>query len=565
MDSDKIKQAAASQSGKSHGTDEGLGAEGISQKINLEIQEEIVKKKSAASAGKYGYVNLLTTPINRDIYELWPIDELKEALLIPFFRVGSKVRVAVNDPEFSKTKDLIEKFTEEGYELQINLASRIGILYQLKKFTEGKIKDQTISNVLDESELEAYQKEIETLAKLGENISLSTLDKGLNDLLVGGIRTKASDIHFQPQEGSTLVRFRIDGMLQKVLELDLKIYKELAKQIKYKSSMRLNVSDVPQDGRLFFTINKSKVDVRVSSIPTEFGETIVLRLLDSRKKFLDLEHLGFNARDMSILDNVSDLSQGMILVTGPTGSGKTTTLYSLLARYNTTDRKIITLEDPIEYHLDRIVQSQINEKKGYTFQMALESVLRQDPDVVMIGEVRDLETANTALQASLTGHVMLSTLHTNSALEAIPRLRNMGLEPYLIAPSLDTVMAQRLVRTFCEHCVSSKEVDPKDKLLMENELNEISKITKQKYTIPAKLPYADGCEKCNHTGYLGRLVIAEIYRMDQEFRDMVTQDVGFSKLFQKAQKDGMITMYQDGIIKVTEGKTSLSEILRVTK
>ena len=224
MDSDKIKQAAASQSGKSHGTDEGLGAEGISQKINLEIQEEIVKKKSAASAGKYGYVNLLTTPINRDIYELWPIDELKEALLIPFFRVGSKVRVAVNDPEFSKTKDLIEKFTEEGYELQINLASRIGILYQLKKFTEGKIKDQTISNVLDESELEAYQKEIETLAKLGENISLSTLDKGLNDLLVGGIRTKASDIHFQPQEGSTLVRFRIDGMLQKVLELDLKIY-----------------------------------------------------------------------------------------------------------------------------------------------------------------------------------------------------------------------------------------------------------------------------------------------------------------------------------------------------
>mgnify|MGYP006413842481 CR=1 FL=1 len=563
MDSKKIQ--AASSRKKSKNKDDKKSGLDLSNKINLEIQEEIVKKKAEALGKKYGYVNLISTPINSDLYEFWDIKELKEALIIPFFRVGSKVRVAINDPNFSKTKEVLEKRKKEGFELQLNLASRIGILYQLKKFTEGKIKDDKIENVLDEKLIETYQKEIETLSRLGESISLSTLSKGINDLLVGGIKTKASDIHMQPQEEKTLVRFRIDGMLQKVLEFDNKIYKELSKQIKYKSGLRLNVNDIPQDGRLFFEVNEHKIDVRVSTIPTEFGETIVLRLLDSRKQFLDLDHLGFNERDLSILNEISSLSQGMILVTGPTGSGKTTTLYSLLARYNTSDRKIITLEDPIEYHLDRIVQSQINEKKGYTFKMALESVLRQDPDVVMIGEVRDLETANTALQASLTGHVMLSTLHTNSALEAIPRLRNMGLEPYLIAPSLDTVMAQRLLRKFCHHCVEENEISQKDLGILEAEAEKISKITKKSYIVPSKLPCAKGCEKCNHTGYLGRIVICEIFRIDQEFRDMISEDVPFSKLLQKAQKEGMITMYQDGILKVINGQTSLSEVLRVTK
>ena len=563
MDAKNIK--AAYKGDKNKAKDEKKSGVDLSNKINLEIQEEIVKKKAEALGDKYGYVNLITTPINADLYEFWDLDELKQGLIIPFFRVGSKVRVAINDPNFSKTKEVLEKMQKEGFELQLNLASRIGILYQLKKFTEGKIKDEKIENIINEEQIETYQKEIETLSKLGDSISLSTLSKGINDLLVGGIRTKASDIHLQPQEDKTLVRFRIDGMLQKVLEFDNKIYKELAKQIKYKSGLRLNVNDIPQDGRLFFEVNEYKIDVRVSTIPTEFGETIVLRLLDSRKKFLDLEHLGFNERDLSILNEISDLSQGMILVTGPTGSGKTTTLYSLLSRYNTSDRKIITLEDPIEYHLDRIVQSQINEKKGYNFQMALESVLRQDPDVVMIGEIRDIETANTALQASLTGHVMLSTLHTNSALEAIPRLRNMGLEPYLIAPSLDTVMAQRLVRKFCEHCVEEKEIDEKDVAILKAETEKISAITKKKYEIPSKLPHAKGCEKCNHTGYLGRIVICEIYRIDQEFRDMITEDVAFSKLLAKAQKEGMLTMFQDGILKVINGKTSLSEVLRVTK
>lgn len=563
MDAKNIK--AASQGDGKHVKDDKQTGVDLSNKINLEIQEELVKKKAEKLGDKYGYINLISTPVNKDMYEFWDINELKKGLVIPFFRVGSKVRVAMIDPNFSQTKELLEKMQNEGFELQLNLASRIGILYQLKKFTEGKIKEDKIENVVDENLIETYQKEIETLSKLGDSISLSTLSQGINDLLVGGIKTKASDIHLQPQEDSTLVRFRIDGMLQKVLEFDNKIYKELAKQLKYKSGLRLNVTDVPQDGRLFFEVNENKIDVRVSTIPTEFGETIVLRLLDSRKKFLDLEHLGFNERDLGILNDISDLSQGMILVTGPTGSGKTTTLYSLLARYNTSDRKIITLEDPIEYHLDRIVQSQINEKKGYTFQMALESVLRQDPDVVMIGEIRDLETANTALQASLTGHVMLSTLHTNSALEAIARLRNMGLEPYLIAPSLDTVMAQRLVRKFCEHCTVDNEVDEKDTAILKAESAKISQITKVQYEIPSKLPTAVGCDKCNHTGYLGRIVICEIYRIDQEFRDMITEDLAFSKLLEKAQKDGMLTMFQDGILKVINGQTSLAEVLRVTK
>src|SRR5210317_1751872 len=278
MDTNKIKDAAKSNSNQKDFTDK----TNLSQKINLEIQEDLVKKKAAASNGKYEYVNLLGTPINPDLYEFWDLDELKEALIIPFFRVGSKVRIALNDPNFSKTKDLIEKMKSEGYELQLNLASRIGLLYQLKKFKEGLKTEEVIENKLNEDELDNYQKEIETLAALGKNFTLSKLNQGLNDLLVGGIRTKASDIHFQPQEETTLVRFRIDGMLQRVLELDNKIYKELIKQIKYKSGLRMNVDDVPQDGRLFFEINDYKIDVRVSTIPTEFGETVVFRLLDSR-------------------------------------------------------------------------------------------------------------------------------------------------------------------------------------------------------------------------------------------------------------------------------------------
>jgi len=532
--------------------------------VNLEFKERAIEEKAKAS-GKYGYVDIARTPINPDLFHLVKADQAEEAKLIPFFRLGKKLRIAVTDPEDAKTKSLIDQLTSQGYQLQINLASPEGIHKALEQFHYAQAKDKPeVETEVKEDELEAYQKEIENIGKLAEKIQVSSAKEGLNLLELGAVKTGASDIHFQPQEKTTLVRFRIDGILQNVATLPNDVYAQLAQQIKYDAGMKLNVADVPQDGRFSFIVNERRIDVRVSALPSGSGETLVLRILDSSKKFGDFDALGFSPRDLNLLQEVSALAQGMILVTGPTGSGKTTTLYSLLQAYNTPERKIITLEDPIEYQLPRIVQSQINEKKGYTFASGLESVLRQDPDVVMIGEIRDFDTAQTAVQAALTGHVMLSTLHTNSALESIPRLVNMGLEPFMIAPALDTLIAQRLVRTFCPHCVKESPVSAEDKAFLEEKLAEISVVTGEQYVVPEALPEAQGCEECNHTGYLGRLVIAEMVRVTDEFLDLILSNARLTELKKKARELGMIDMFEDGIVKVIQKQTSLEEVRRVT-
>jgi type II secretory ATPase GspE/PulE/Tfp pilus assembly ATPase PilB-like protein len=534
-------------------------------KINQDFKEEDIASIAKASGGKYGYVDIARTPINPDLYLLVEAEEASQARLIPFFRLGMKLRLAVEDPDNALTKSLILKLVEQNFEVQINLASKEGILKALELFHNAQLKTApSIKTSINIDELEAYQKEIENLAKLTEKIGVSSAKEGLTLIELGAIKTKASDIHFQPEAKEALIRFRIDGILQNVSKIPLEIYDQLAQHIKYEAGMKLNVGYIPQDGRISFTVNERKIDVRVSTIPTEFGETIVMRILDSGKKFASFEELGFSEQHLAVLNEVSDLSQGMILVTGPTGSGKTTSLYSMLSRYNTPERKIITLEDPIEYHLNRIVQSQINEKKGYTFAKGLESILRQDPDVVMIGEIRDIETANTALQAALTGHVLLSTLHTNSALESIPRLINMGLEPFMIAPALDTLMAQRLVRQFCPSCKREKSLDADEKNWLTEKLREVSLVNKESYTVPDSLPEAVGCEACNHTGYLGRIVIAEIFRVDDEFKDLIVQKKSLLELQKFAMSKGMLNMEQDGIVKIIKGITSIAEVKRVT-
>lgn len=538
--------------------------EDATTKINQDFKEKDLQQKAQASGGKYGYIDIARTPINPDLFFLLEFEKVEKALFIPFFRLGMRLRVAVSDPESNLVQELLQELKQKGFEIQLNLASSEGILKALELFRNAQnVERQVVETSVNEDELEAYQKEIENLSKLTEKIGLSSAKEGLNLIELGAIKTKASDIHFQPQENNALVRFRIDGVLQNVSELPSDIYKQLAQQIKYEAGLKLNVDYTPQDGRISFMVNNRKIDVRVSTIPTEYGETIVMRILDSGKKFASFEQLGFSAEHLAILDEITDLSQGMILVTGPTGSGKTTSLYSMLSRYNTPERKIITLEDPIEYHLKRIVQSQIHEAKGYTFAKGLESILRQDPDVVMIGEIRDIQTANTALQAALTGHVLLSTLHTNSALESIPRLINMGLDPFMIAPALDTLMAQRLVRTFCPHCKKVEPISDEDRVYLQEKVDRINQIKGTSYTVPAEHSVAVGCEKCNHTGYLGRLVIAEIFRVDDEFKDQIVKRKSLLELKNYAESKGMIDMEQDGIIKVIEDKTSIAEVKRV--
>lgn len=329
--------------------------------------------------------------------------------------------------------------------------------------------------------------------------------------------------------------------------------------------MKMNVTTIPQDGRYSFKINDRKVDVRVSSIPTQYGESFVCRLLDSGKSFLSFAELGFQGTYLEKMEKLPDLSHGMILVTGPTGSGKTTTLYSLLSRFNQPASKVITLEDPIEYHIEGISQSQIDESHGYNFADGLRTILRQDPDTVMIGEIRDLETANVAAQAALTGHVMLSTLHTNSAIESIPRLVNMGLPEFIVAPALHTIVAQRLVRKLCV-CATKRAMTPDETMKFTKDLEGIRVVLPSApvTAVPAEILEAKGCELCSKTGYHGRLVIAEIVTIDADMQELILSKASAAKLYELARKKGMISMQEDGVLKVLQGQTTMDEVFQAT-
>ena len=532
------------------------------------INRDFEEREAAERAQKMGmnYVDIAKVIINPDHLKVLTGQDANQALVIPFFKVGKKLRIAIVHPTDQATQATIKKLKDEGFAINVNLASEAGMREALQAYAKiedpRRIVDQ---NIIDESKIASYQQEVENLANLREKIQTVTAEEALNFISVGALKTGASDIHYQPEETKVTVRFRIDGVLQQVLEIDKNTYNYISNQLKYKAGMKLNVTTVPQDGRYFFTVNERKIDVRVSSIPTEYGESFVCRLLDSKKKSLNFEELGFEGRNLELLQKALTLPNGMVLITGPTGSGKTTTLYSLLNQFNQPENKIITLEDPIEYHLQGITQSQINEKRGYTFASGLRAILRQDPDIVMLGEIRDDDTANTASQAALTGHILLSTLHTNSAIESVPRLQNIGLKPFMIAPSLSIVMAQRLVRKVCPYCAEQKPLSEGGKEVLNKAITEIKELYPNgELGIPATLPHGKGCEKCSNTGYLGQVAIAEMFENTDKLKDLILSGASTSNLFKEIRANGMLTMGEDGILKVLRGITTLEEIERVT-
>lgn len=556
----KVQQATKEQSnaGPKKNMSQGL------KSIDRDYVEQATLKK-AKDLG-LSYINITKTPINPDLLKILKPKTARKAMMMPFFRIGKRLRVAVADPDNPETKRVLNELKKQKYLINVNLASEAGIFEVLKLYDSDQYNvKKELETTYKEKDVQAYEKELVELSELKQKVESVTSEEGLQYINMGAMKTGASDIHFEPDEKKVRVRFRIDGVLHKVFELDNGTYKNLANQIKYLSKMKLNVTNIPQDGRFSFDLNKRKIDVRVSDIPTQFGESFVFRLLDSEKGLLSYEDMGFKHNYLKKMQQLIKMSHGMILCTGPTGSGKTSTLYTTLDEFNSPESKIITLEDPIEYNLPGVSQSQINEKRGYDFADGLKSVLRQDPDVVMIGEIRDIGTAETAAQAALTGHVVLSTLHTNSAVETIPRLINMGLPPFMVAPSINIIIAQRLVRRVCDHCKVMRSI-PEAKLKdIEKTVGAINKVRPDlDIAIPDKLPQPAGCDKCSHTGYSGRIAIHEVINFDYEIRDMILKEASSNNILLAARRKGLITMREDGILKVLEGITTLEEVFRVT-
>jgi len=411
-------------------------------------------------------------------------------------------------------------------------------------------------------EIESDVKNIPDFKEKIEECLYSPITEILDIILAGAINLEASDIHIEPEEERTKLRIRIDGILQDVLFLDLDIYKALLSRIKLLSGIKLNIFDRPQDGRFSVLIKELSIEIRTSSLPAEYGESIVLRILNP-KSLIELESLGLRKDLLKIVETEIKKPNGMIIATGPTGSGKTTTLYAFLRKVTRPEIKIITIEDPIEYHLEGISQTQVTPEKGYNFASGLKSIMRQDPDVILVGEIRDLETVETALQASLTGHLVLTTLHTNDAAGVIARLTSLGAKISNVAPALNMVIAQRLVRKICKACKRLEKITPDELKKIKTELKNLKIKNIPKISNNIKIPKITGCKECNFTGYRKRIGIFEVFLIDEKIEKIILKEPPISEVEKLAKKKGMITMKQDGILKVLEGLTTLKEIERV--
>lgn len=410
---------------------------------------------------------------------------------------------------------------------------------------------------------EKIKNTIQLKTKIEEFLTASTTEI-LTILLAGTISLDGSDIHIEPEEEKTRLRVRIDGILHDVFFFDLKTYRQLLSRIKLLSGLKLNVTNQPQDGRFTISMAETIIEVRTSTLPAEYGETIVLRLLNP-KNLIEVEELGLRKDLIEIFNREIKRPNGMVIVTGPTGSGKTTTLYAILKKINRPEIKIITIEDPIEYHLEGLSQTQVDPKRGYTFANGLRSIMRQDPDVVLVGEIRDQETAEIALQAALTGHLVFSTLHTNDAAGAIARLVNLGVPPASIAPAINMVVAQRLPRRVCKICAKLIPAPPLELKKITQGLKGVRKeiLPPAFFSSQIMIPQAQGCEACNFTGYRGRIGIYETFLVDDEMERFILTSPPEVDMRELAIKKGMVLMRQDGLIKVLEGITTIEEVERV--
>lgn len=552
------------------------------KKENIPLKEILIKKGKVTEENLtrlqayilgIPFISLENEKIDPEILFLIPESIAKSHNIVPYKKNGENLEVAMLDPEDLKAIEFIRK--KSNLKIFPRLTDSPSIKYVLKQYQKtleaefGEIIKKETNTHISKIETEKEDAKEKDLAKLAEDMPVIKI---VDTLLRHAILQKASDIHIETMENEILVRYRVDGILRDAMTLPKQVAPALIARVKVMSNLKLDEHRLPQDGRFKIETESEKVSFRVSILPIFDGEKAVLRLLPENSKGLNLETLGFKESDLDKIHNAIKKPFGMILATGPTGSGKTTTLYSILEILNTPGVNISTVEDPIEYRMPRINQSQVKPEIGFTFANGLRSLLRQDPNIIMVGEIRDNETANLAVNASLTGHLVLSTLHTNSAAGALPRLLDMKVEPFLIVSTVNIIMAQRLVRTLCAskepYTLNDKELS---EFAKETDLNEMLNILiKEKIAAPKSgwediKFYRPKPSKESEDGYKGRIGIHEILGMTETIKNLVISNGNPDDIERQAKKEGMITMFQDGVIKAAQGITSIEEVLRVTR
>ena len=539
---------------------------------------------TALLSKQYGVpsITLGTFEIDPAVVKLVPAETAQKYQVLPVTRSGATLTLAMTDPTNVFAMDDIRFMT--GYNVEPVVASERSVLEAVAKYYgKGSSNGSNGSNgsgsssvsalelaskaLEDMPELAANSTDVEVLEELEEINAESLAKQGedapiiklVNVLLMGAIQKGASDIHIEPYEKELRVRYRIDGLLYNIMAPPMKFRDAMTSRIKIMSKLDIAEKRLPQDGRIKIRFQddgrQKEIDFRVSCLPTLFGEKIVMRLLDSSKLMLDMTKLGFEAESLKKFESAIEKPWGMVLVTGPTGSGKTNTLYSSISKINKTDTNIMTAEDPVEFNLVGVNQVQVRENIGLTFAATLRSFLRQDPNTILVGEIRDFETAEIAVKAALTGHLVLSTLHTNDAPSTVNRLMNMGIEPFLVASSLNLVCAQRLVRRICKHCVEKHPL-PAAALQHAGFSPEDAKTV-----VPNR---GKGCERCNNTGFKGRVGLYEVMDVTEELRELILVGASALELRRKAVEGGMITLRQSGLRKVKEGVTTVDEVVRET-
>ncbi len=536
------------------------------EEIKLRGQEDHAKDISKTTG--VPYVNLKISPIDAATIFMISEEDAHRGNIATFQRTGVALKVAVEDPTNIEAKEILGGLKKRGYEIELYITSPLGLDWAWKKYEEKQeIEAKTLGRVdIEVEKMEAFQKEVENFEELKQKLTKFSTTEMFGMVIAGALKMGASDLHFEPEEKQTRLRYRIDGILQDVIDINPDNYKKLLSRIKLTSGLMINITQTAQDGRFTIRLKEVDIEVRVSVLPGAYGETIVMRILDPRSIKANIEELGFRPDVEALIKKQLDKAAGAVLMTGPTGSGKTTSLYAFLNYLNEEGIKIITIENPIEYHIKGISQTQINKAKDYTFANGLRAIVRQDPDVILVGEIRDRETAEIAMNASLTGHIVLSTLHTNDAAGSLPRLINLGVDPVIIAPAITTAMAQRLVRKLCESCKVKSKVTGEDLAKLQEYLKDLPpgiELPELNENIEIYYPKPDGCPECNGMGYKGRIAVLEVMLVDDEMEQLILSRPAISEIKALAKKKGMTTLVQDGFMKVLDGVTSIEEVEEV--